>query len=64
MRTFLITLVVSIVASIGLWSFGLAARIWPDHPLFATTLIACACGIVVQTWLRSDEAARKSKQAR
>lgn len=64
MRVFLITLVVSFVASIGFWNFGLAAKIWPAHPLLATTLLAMACGIAIQTWLKSDEAARKSKPAR
>jgi hypothetical protein len=59
MRIFLITLVTSTVASIALWQFGLAQRIWPAHPLLATTAIAMACGIAVQTVLRDDDARRK-----
>jgi len=49
MRTFLVTLAVSIIASIGLWSFGIARLFWPAHPLLATTLGATICGIVAQT---------------
>ena len=56
MRIFLITLVVSIVASIGLWNFGVAQKIWPAHPMFATILIAAACGIAVQMVLTRDAA--------
>jgi hypothetical protein len=61
MRIFLITLAVSLGASIGFWNFGLAAKIWPAHPLFATTLLATACAMAVQIILTRDEAARKQK---
>lgn len=61
MRVFLITLAVSIGLSIGLWNFGLAEKIWPSHPLLATTVIAMACAIAVQTILTRDEA-RSSRQ--
>ena len=61
MRIFLITLAASLVPSIALWQFGYSQKIWPSHPLLATTLIAWACGISVQTWLKREEAARKAK---
>ena len=61
MRVFLITLAVSLGLSIGLWNFGLAHKIWPSHPLLATTVIAMVCAMAVQTILRRDEAAQKQK---
>ena len=61
MRVFLITLAVSLGLSIGLWNFGLAQKIWPSHPLLATTVIAMVCAMAVQTILRRDEAAQKQK---
>ena len=61
MRIFLIVLAVSIALSIGLWNFGLAQKIWPSHPLLATTVIAMVCAMVVQTILTRDEAAEKRK---
>jgi len=48
---FLIVLAVSIAASIVLWNFGIAAKIWPAHPLLCTTLLAMALAIAVQTSL-------------
>jgi len=60
-RTFLIVLAVSIGLSIGLWNFGLAQKIWPAHPLLATTLIAMVCAMLVQTILMRDEARQKQK---
>ncbi len=62
MKNFLIVLVVSIVASIELWSLGLAAKIWPSHPLIATTVLATAIAIAVQMFLSSN--ARQSKSPR
>jgi hypothetical protein len=47
-RIFLITLLVSTVASIVLWQFGLAGRIWPAHPFVAAVALAALCGIVIQ----------------
>ena len=61
LRTFLIVLAVSIGLSIGLWNFGIAGKIWPSHPLLATTLIAMVCAMAVQTILMHDEASRKQK---
>ena len=48
MKAFLMTLLVSVVASIVFWNFGLARLIWPAHPLFTTTVLAMICGIVTQ----------------
>jgi len=62
MRIFLITLVASVVPSVALWHFGIAHKIWPAHPLLTATLIAWACGIAVQTWLKAEAEAQKSKQ--
>ena len=43
---FLISLAVSIVLTVIFWSFGVAHRIWPAHPMLATTLVAAiACGL-------------------
>jgi hypothetical protein len=54
MRIFLIVLVASLIASIGLWNFGLAQRIWPEHPLLATALIAGVGAAVLELVLRRD----------
>jgi len=54
MRTFLATLFASLVASIFLWNFGVAAKIWPSHPLLATTILATVTGILVQKVLTWD----------
>jgi hypothetical protein len=62
MRVFLITLAASIALSIGLWNFGLARRIWPSHPLLATTLIAAGCATAVQLLLTRDEAISKKQK--
>jgi len=59
MKNFLIVLAVSITASVELWNFGVAAKIWPAHPLLATTLLAMALAMAVQIILSSN--ARKSK---
>jgi len=59
MRIFLITLLVSTVAGIVLWNFGLASRIWPAHPILATTVIAAVCGTVVQLVLAYETAGQK-----
>jgi hypothetical protein len=61
MRIFLITLGVCIVTSIGLWNFGIAARIWPAHPLWCTTLLSMFCGILADKLLREDAKERRSK---
>ena len=59
MRIFLITLLVSTVASIVFWNFGLAGKIWPAHPLFAAVVLASICGIVVQLVLTYETASSK-----
>ena len=61
MRVFLIVLGVSIVGSVVLWNFGIAQRIWPAHPVLATTIIVGGCAAVMQSILYRDAAARKSK---
>jgi hypothetical protein len=61
MRVFLIVLGVSIVGSVVLWNFGIAQRIWPAHPVLATTVVAGGCAAVMQSILYRDAAARKSK---
>jgi hypothetical protein len=53
MKNFLIVLAVSTVASVELWSLGLAAKIWPAHPLLTTTVLASAIAIAVQIYLTS-----------
>jgi hypothetical protein len=61
MRVFLITLAVSLGLSIGLWNFRLAHKIWPAHPLLATTVIAMVCAMAVQTILTHDEVQSRNK---
>ena len=61
MRIFLIVLAVSIALSVAFWNFGLAAKIWPAHPLLATTLIATVCAMAVQIILTRDEARGKQR---
>lgn len=59
MRIFLITLLVSTVATIVFWNFGLAGKIWPAHPFFAAVVLAAACGIVVQLVLTYETSSSK-----
>jgi hypothetical protein len=59
MRIFLITFVVSTVASFALWQLGLASKISPAHPFLATVIVAAGCGIAVQLILSRDAAARQ-----
>ncbi len=61
MKGFLIVLAVSIVASIEVWNLGLASKIWPAHPLIATTVIATAIAMAVQLYLRNDTRRSKSR---
>jgi hypothetical protein len=61
MRVFLIVLGVSIVGSVVLYNFGIAQRIWPAHPVLATTIIVGGCAAIMQSILSRDAAARKSK---
>ena len=62
MRIFLIVLGISIVGSVVLWNFGIAERIWPAHPVLATTIIAGGCATLMQSILSRDAAARKAKK--
>ncbi len=62
MRVFLIVLAVSIALSFGLLTFGISQRIWPAHPVLATTLIAGVCAAAVQIILNRDEAEEKKQQ--
>ena len=61
MRIFLIVLGISTVGSIVLYNFGIAHRIWPAHPVVATTLIAGGCAGLMQSILSRDSATQKSK---
>ena len=61
MRVFLITLAMSIGLTFAFWSFGLAHRIWPAHPLFLTSLVAALCAIAIQTFLGRDETTQRQK---
>jgi hypothetical protein len=58
MRVFLITLVASVVLSVMFWTFHLAHKLWPAHPLLATTVLTTGCAIALQTILRRDEKSR------
>lgn len=51
MRTFLMTLLISTVATVVLWNLGLAHKIWPAHPFAATTIFAALCAALVQMLL-------------
>lgn len=54
MRIFLFDLVVSIMGTLVLWQFGLASKIWPAHPMLATTAIVGICAIAVHSILSRD----------
>jgi hypothetical protein len=51
-RKFLIDLTFSIVISFGLWEFGLARRIWPEHPYLAISLLTAVSCAAFQIVLR------------
>ena len=61
MRTFLWTLAVSTMVSIGLWNFGFARRISPAHPFLATLIGALLCGLLAQGIL-SHEARHSTRR--
>ena len=61
MRTALTTFLVSTAASLALWQFGLAFKIWPAHPFLATLGIATAGGIAVQSVLSQAGASHEVK---
>jgi hypothetical protein len=61
-KKFLIILGVSLVASVELWNLGLAAQIWPAHPLIVTTVFATVIAVAVQLYLSSD--ANQAKPAK
>jgi hypothetical protein len=63
MIRFLIVLAVSIVASIELWNFGVAAKIWPSHPLLCTTVLAMALAIAVQMSLGKAQKSKSKSDA-
>ena len=54
MRIFVFDLVVSIMGTIVLWQFGLASKIWPAHPMLATTFIVAGCAIAVHAILSRE----------
>ena len=59
MKIFLVALLISTLASFGLWHSGIAQVFWPAHPLVATTLLAGFCGAVTEVLL-TPNAARAS----
>jgi predicted transcriptional regulator YdeE len=56
MRVFVVTLAVATVSGVALWQFGLAHRIWPAHPFFATVVLAAGCGMAAQLAASQDPA--------
>jgi hypothetical protein len=60
LKTFLITFLVSTVASICLWQFGLGNTIWPAHPFPATLAAAVTCGIAIQLLFSHNSASQRS----
>jgi hypothetical protein len=54
MKNFLIVSAVALVAAVELWNLGLAAQVWPSHPLIATAMLASAIAIAFQLYLSSD----------
>ena len=63
MRSFWLTLLASIVASIVLWNAGVAHEIWPAHPLLVTVVLASIFGTLVQN-LTSRNTAQAGSQSR
>ena len=51
MKIILATLLISTLASIGLWDSGVARIFWPAHPILATTLLAAFCGGITEVIL-------------
>ena len=51
MKTFALTFVVSSVATLCLWQFGLGGMIWPTHVFLASLLGAILCGVTAQLLL-------------
>ena len=64
MRILLFDLVVSIMGTIVLWQFGLASKIWPAHPLLATTVIVAGCAIAVHAIVSRETNKQRSKPLR
>ncbi|CAN5438766.1 hypothetical protein BH10ACI4_BH10ACI4_38650 [soil metagenome] len=56
MKTFGLTLIVSTVATICLWQFGLGRMIWPGQAFLASLLGAVVCGITAQIVLTPKRA--------
>lgn len=63
-KNFLIVLAVAIVASIEFWNLGLAAKIWPAHPLIATTVLATVIAMAVQLYLPNTAKPAKESKGR
>ena len=61
MRVFPITLVVSTLETSVLWSFGLAQKIWPAHPILAIIPIAGVSWIVIQAHLSQHGRGERGK---
>jgi hypothetical protein len=59
-RIFLYDLVVSIAGTLVLWQFGLASKIWPAHPMLATSGIIGICAIAVHQILSHEKANKRS----
>ena len=55
LKIFVLTLVASIIVTIGFWNFGLARRISPHHPMLVTAVFAAICAMVVQALVSHEE---------
>jgi hypothetical protein len=61
MRIFFYDLLVSIVGTIVLWQFGLASKIWPAHPMLATTVIIGIIAISVHGILSRESESKRPR---
>ena len=59
MRIFLFDILISIAGTLVLWQFGLASKIWPAHPMLATTVIIACIAIAVHRILSRDTANKR-----
>jgi len=62
MKVFLISLAVSIVQTIIFWNFGVAAKIWPEHPMLLLFILAIVSGAIVQIVLPKIEAQQAAQK--
>ena len=52
LRSFLVTLLVSIIITVVFWYLGLAKHLWPAHPMLATAIVAAISAIVADRLTR------------